>query len=559
MADKKDMVQEKLAKIQQEAEEREAQRKASELKIDYLSPTKIPIQVTALELISEEKARLIKVAPFQFRKPDVALAVYNPESEETKQFIQSLKSQNLRVKVFVVSKTALEHIWSFYQYVIKAAPTVTGKFSIEKEKFEKLTKELVSLEKVKDAMSSFNFQTRPTAELLEVMLAGSVATRASDVHLEPEEKQVGLRYRIDGVLHAVAENINHQVYPFLISRLKLISNLKINVTDEPQEGRFTLNVENKEIEIRVSIIPSEFGETVVMRILNPDVIQLSLEELGLRKDDYQILKEQIIQPNGMLLNTGPTGSGKTTTLYASLNYLKSEEIKIITIEDPIEYHLEGIEQTQVNPESKYDFANGLQSLMRQDPDVILVGEIRDQKTAEIAMQAALTGHLVFSTVHANSAAGAVPRLLDLGVRSSSIGPALNLVIAQRLVRRLCEKCKVPEKVSEEIKIKIEKFLSKLPARVDKSLYKKIQLYKPQGCPDCHGIGYRGRVAVFEMLEAGSEIEKLISQNTSEGEIYKFALEKQDMVTMQQDGILKVILGVTTFEEVEGVTGAIKWQ
>jgi len=275
----------------------------------------------------------------------------------------------------------------------------------------------------------------------------------------------------------------------------------------------------------------------------------------------------------MILNTGPTGSGKTTTLYTFLNYKKKPEIKIITIEDPIEYHLDGIEQTQVDDEAGYTFANGLRSLMRQDPDVILVGEIRDKETAEIAIQAALTGHLVFSTLHTNTAAGAIPRLLDLGVKSSSIGPALNLVIAQRLVRRLCESCKMPEEIDENLKIKIENFLNSLPKRVNRENFKEIKIFKPTGCIKCNNTGYKGRVGIFELflndpeyekilvnptevgLSSHKTLEELISQQASESIIKKFALE-QGMVTMQQDGILKVISGMTTFEEVEGVTGPI---
>jgi len=426
MADKGKIftIKEKLAKIRREAEEREAKRKAAKAKVDYLSPTKIPIQVEALNLISEEEARRLKVAPFQLKKPDAATAVYDPNNKETQKFVKSLEEQGLQIKVFVVSKSTLEHIWSFYKYVVKKAPPITGRVDIEREVFDKLLAELTDLEKTKKAILDFDFKTQPTGQLLEIILAGAMANRASDIHFEPGEKNVDLRYRVDGILHTVVDNLANEAYPPLVSRIKLFSHLKLNIRNEPQDGRFTIGVGRKDIEMRVSIIPSEYGETIVMRIHDPEAIQLSLKDLGLRGDDYEILKNQLAQPNGMLLNTGPTGSGKTTMLYSSLNYLKSPEIKIITIEDPIEYHLEGIEQTQVDPRAGYDFASGLQSLMRQDPDVILVGEIRDAKTAGIAIQAALTGHLVFSTVHANSAAGAIPRLVDLGVRPSSIGPVL---------------------------------------------------------------------------------------------------------------------------------------
>ncbi|OGY67028.1 MAG: hypothetical protein A3H63_01215 [Candidatus Harrisonbacteria bacterium RIFCSPLOWO2_02_FULL_45_10c] len=305
----------------------------------------------------------------------------------------------------------------------------------------------------------------------------------------------------------------------------------------------------------MAVAPSEFGEVIVMRVLDPDAINLSLNDLGLRADDREIIEAELKRPNGMILNTGPTGSGKTTTLYAFLKHKRTSEIKIITIEDPIEYHLEGIEQTQVKVEANYTFGNGLRSIMRQDPDVILIGEIRDKETSEIAIQAALTGHLVFSTVHANEAAGAIPRLVDLGVKPSSIGPALNLIIAQRLVRRLCEACKVKD-ANADFKKKLEEVVKKLPAHVKKDEYKNITLYKVKGCKKCNDLGYKGRVAIYELLQISKEIEVLMSKGGGEIEIQEFAL-RQGMVTMQQDGLLKIINGLTTLSEVENVTGPIE--
>ncbi|MEK7590239.1 MAG: GspE/PulE family protein [Patescibacteria group bacterium] len=560
MADKDEIftMDEKLIKMKREAEERDAQRRAAKAKREYLSPVKIPIEVEALKLISEEEARRLKVAPFQLKKPDAALAVYDPDDKATKQLIASLeKEQRLRLKIFVVSESTLEHVWSFYKYIVKIIPPITGRVDIERELFSKLLKELTDLDKVKKTIGEFDYKNLPTGQLLEIILAGALANRASDIHFEPGEKNIDLRYRIDGLLHTVIDNLASDAYPTLVSRIKLFSHMKLNITNEPQDGRFTIGVGTKEIEMRVSAIPSEFGETLVMRILDPEAILISLKDLGLRNDDYEILEKQIKEPNGMILNTGPTGSGKTTTLYASLNHVKRPEIKIITIEDPIEYHLEGIEQTQVDLEAGYDFANGLQSMMRQDPDVILVGEIRDAKTASIAIQAALTGHLVFSTVHANSAAGAIPRLVDLEVRPSSIGPALNLIIAQRLVRRLCDKCKVSKKITPEIEKNIKNFLGSLPERVDRKNYGETQLFESKGCQFCNGLGYKGRVAVMEMMEVGPEMEKFITENVGEAEIKEFAAKK-GMVTMQQDGVLKAISGITTFEEVENLTGAIQW-
>jgi len=259
-----------------------------------------------------------------------------------------------------------------------------------------------------------------------------------------------------------------------------------------------------------------------------------------------------------MLNTGPTGSGKSTTLYAFIQHVNDPETKVITIEDPIEYHLEGIEQTQVDTEAGYTFANGLRSILRQDPDIILVGEIRDQETAEIAMHTALTGHMVFSTLHTNDAVGAIPRLVDIGIKTTIIGPALALVIAQRLVRRLCPDCKEASSLPADLKARVKKFLDQLPKRVDRAPYEKPQLYKPKGCAKCNELGYRGRIAVFEFLEVTPELEELINKEASEVVVKKFAKE-QGMVRMQEDGVLKVLSGVTTFEEVEDATGQIAWE
>jgi type IV pilus assembly protein PilB len=550
-------IQEQLAKLRREAEEREAQRKAEKAGLTYVNPitASFGVQIEALKLIPEEKARSLKVAPCQFKKPDLALVIYNPDDPAIKQLIKDFENQGLKVKVFVVSLPGLEYIFDFYKFVIKELPSITGKIIIDKNKFEKYKIELVDLEKVKTVITDFDFKARSTGEALDLILAGALLNRASDIHTEPEEKKVKIRYRIDGLLYDATESFPIDVYPRIISRFKLLSGLKINVSDRPQDGRFTISVAEKEIEIRISIAPAEFGETIVMRILDPSAIQLNLADLGFRNDDLEIIRTQLNEPNGIIFNTGPTGSGKTTTLYGFLNHVKNPELKIITIEDPIEYHLEGLEQTQVDPEAGYTFATGLRSLMRQDPDIILVGEVRDKETAEIAIQAALTGHLVFSTIHANSAAGAIPRLLDLGVKAVSIAPALNLIIAQRLVRRLCSKCKAAQKIQKTQENKIGQFINKLPQRVNREDYKEIKIFKPVGCPACNNLGYKGRAAVLELLEITDEMEEMIKAGVGETEIQKHAVGK-GMITMQQDGVLKVISGTTTFEEVEAVTGRI---
>ena len=567
-------IKDKLSQMHREAEERDAKRRADKSGYPYSDLSTAPINIEALKLIPEESAKRAKIAAIELKEKKIALVAFDPDDSGAKTIIEKLKSEGYLPSIFVVSLAGLNHVWSFYKFVLEKPEEITGRINIEEKKLVELKNTLTSLEDIKTSVQKFNSELGYAGEILEIVLGGALANRASDIHFESTKNEVKLRLRIDGLLHDVFGEIKKDIYLHLISRIKLLSGLKLNIHDEPQDGRFTIKFPEKEIEVRVVVAPSEFGEVVVMRLLDPEVINLSLADLGIRGDDLEIIKNELKRPNGMILNTGPTGSGKTTTLYAFLKYKKTSEIKVITIEDPIEYHLEGIEQTQVDEEAGYTFSNGLRSLMRQDPDVILVGEIRDKETGEIAVQAALTGHLVFSTLHANEAAGAIPRLLDLGVKSSSIGPALNLVIAQRLVRRLCSNCKIPQEVDEILRKKIEKFLGHLPKRINREKFKEIKIFKASGCDKCNNTGYHGRIGIYELLLNDPEYEKLlidpknaslsshktleelIKQEAGESYIKKFAIE-QGMATMQQDGILKIISGITTFEEVEGMTGVIR--
>lgn len=552
MPDKKEL-EDKLAQLRKEGEERAAKKLAAKLNLKYLSLTTTPISVEALMLIPREVAQKAQIAVIEKKVKKLAAVSTNPQSEETKKVIKDLESRGMEVSVFVVSPSGFEYVLSYYKFVGKKAEEITGRVKIKKT-FS--AEELNTLEKIKTVLGQQEFLGSNAGDILEIVLDSAMATRASDIHFEPSETDAKLRLRIDGLLHDVFI-ITKSFYPFLVSRVKLLSNLKLNIADEPQDGRFTIKFAKKDVEVRVAVAPAQFGEVIVMRILDPDAINLNLSDLGIRDDDLEIIMAQLKRPNGLVLNTGPTGSGKTTTLYAFLQHVKSPEIKIITVEDPIEYHLEGIQQTQVDEEAGYTFADGLKSIMRQDPDIILVGEIRDKETAEIGIQAALTGHLVFSTVHANSSAGAIPRLLDLGVKVVSIGPALNLVIAQRLIRRLCKNCKIPAPVNDDTKNKIQKFLEKLSARVKKENYKDIKFFEPKGCEACNNTGYKGRVAIYELLAMEPEMEELILKQTGETALHKYAVER-GMTTMQQDGILKIINGLTTIEEVESATGPIEW-
>ncbi len=546
---------EQVARQRHEAEENDAKRRAQKLGLPYMNliSATVPTEIKALALVSETDAKKAVLAPLQLVKKTLIVAVFDSEKPETKTLIDDLKKK-YELKVVVSSMTGITHVWSYYQYIVKEKE-ISGRIEINEERlknFEATIKSLEDLEK-----SIHNFKSPYTTEILEIILSGAMALHASDIHFEPVEHAGTLRLRIDGLLHSVYDGFTPHTYELLVTRIKLLSNLKLNVKDEPQDGRFTIQLKDRAIEIRTSIIPSEYGETGVLRLLDPQSLKVNLEELGWRADDLVIAKQAIQKPNGLILNTGPTGSGKTTTLYAFLRFVQKPEIKIITVEDPIEYHLAGISQTQVDPDAGYTFASGLRSILRQDPNIILIGEIRDKETAEIALNASLTGHLVFSTLHTNDAVGAIPRLLDLDIKGNIVGPSLSLVIAQRLVRTLCSRCKVKREVDEALKKKIETFVAALPSRVEKSAYATPALFDTKGCAECGNLGYRGRISIFELFPITNEIEETIYKNPTEIELKRLA-KQTGMVTMQEDGVLKTLQGATTFDEVERLTGPIAW-
>lgn len=551
------ILQDQLSKMRRDAEERDAKRRAESYHLSYLEPSKISVSLDSLGILPESQSKESGIALIAIKDTKVAAVVIDPGFSKTKEVLEDLKKKDYKVNVFVVSNSSFQYVLTFYKFVAKQQEKISGQVHVnETENHQADLK--AALDTIPKATAAIKEATNSgqIPELFETILSGALANKASDIHIEPSQASVKLRYRIDGNLNDIFENLSHPTYHSVLSRIKLLSNLKLNVKDEPQDGRFTINLPGKDVEVRVAIAPSEYGEVVVMRLLDPDAINLSLQDLGLRDDDLKIAQEQLDRPYGMVLNTGPTGSGKTTTLYAFLRHKNTPDLKIITIEDPIEYHLEGIEQTQVDNEAGYTFAGGLRSLMRQDPDVILVGEIRDNETAEIAIQAALTGHLVLSTVHANEAAAAVPRLLDLGVKAISLAPALNLLIAQRLVRRLCKFCKAEDNITPELKEKLEKYINAMPSRVDKKKYlDSIKMYKPVGCDKCNNIGYKGRVGIYELLVVNAQMQELIIKGSGQLAIQE-EIKKTDFVNMQQDGVLKIVSGMTTFEEVEDTAGKI---
>jgi type II secretory ATPase GspE/PulE/Tfp pilus assembly ATPase PilB-like protein len=555
MIDPKDL-EEKLQKQKRLAEENDAKRRAEKLGFAYLDliSVKVPTEIKAMQLVPEEQAKKALLVPLQIVQKKLLLAAFDSELSETKKVIEELKKK-YEVEVVITSLSGLKHAWEYYRYVAPEGKEIAGKIEIDEKNLEDIRKAVKSFDDLSKAIHEF--KSPLTSKLLEIILGGALALRASDIHCEPAEQTGALRFRIDGVLHTIVSDIAKHSYELIVTRIKLLSNLKINITNIPQDGRFTVRLKDRDIEIRTSIIPSEYGETVVMRLLDPLSLKVNLEELGWRPDDLEIVKKEIKKPNGLILNTGPTGSGKTTTLYAFLKYVQRPEIKIITVEDPVEYHLPGISQTQVDPDANYTFASGLRSILRQDPNVILVGEIRDKETAEIALNAALTGHIVFSTLHTNDAVGAVPRLIDLGAQPQILGPALNLVIAQRLVRLLCPDCKREKNLTPAIKEKISNFIENLPPRVSKTDYKNFKVYEAGNCEKCGQLGYKGRISIFELFVVNETIEAAIYKNPTEIELKNLA-KQQGMTTMQEDGILKVLRGLTSFEEVERLTGKVEW-
>ena len=426
---------------------------------------------------------------------------------------------------------------------------ITGEVVIPSEILTEIKKEIKNISDLRGKITS-SLGKRVT-EILEVILGGAITLDVSDIHIEPGEEDVKLRVRIDGILEDVLL-LDKKIYANLLSRIKLLSGIKLNISDRPQDGRFSVLIEKISIEVRVSTLPAEFGESIVLRILNPKSL-IDLEALGPREDLLDVFNKEIKKPNGMIIVTGPTGSGKTTTLYAFLKKIQKPEIKVITIEDPIEYHLEGISQTQVDPRAGYNFANGLKSIMRQDPDVILVGEIRDLETASIALQAALTGHLVLTTLHTNDAAGTIARLQALGEKPVNITPAINIIIAQRLVRKVCKKCAGFEKISPEKLKKLKEEFGFLKTVKIPKLTPELKIPKIKGCRNCNFTGHRGRVGIFETFLVDDEMENFILTSPSISALRKKAIEK-GMVTMKQDGLIKVLEGITTIEEVERVTG-----
>ena len=518
--------------------------------VEYVNLTNTMVSSDALRLIDEQAARNALVAGFALVNKKIKVAARNPADEKTAGIVEMLTKKGYTPELYITSTLGLEKAWKTYKDMSFASESRAGSIEISSEEITEIIQQAKSLPTVISILQNTLTAKKSyrVSRILETIVAGSLAVGASDIHLEPEEGYVLLRYRLDGVLQELLR-IDNETYALVLSRIKLISGMKLNVKKDSQDGRFSIHLTDSDIEVRVSVLPGAYNESIVMRLLDPKSIQVSLDSMGINPKLLSILNEEINRPDGMILTTGPTGSGKTTTLYAFLQKVHNSEVKIITLEDPIEYHMPGIVQTQVN-EKGYTFSEGLRAAVRQDPDIIMVGEIRDGDTANIAINSALTGHLVFSTLHTNDAAGTFPRLIDLGVNPSIIPSALRVSMAQRLVRRLCKVCKKEVLLEGNDQNEIETTVNGIE---DRSVVpaERSKMWVPVGCEACNKTGYKGRVGIYEAILMNKSVELAVQRSASEREIWD-AAKGQGILTMKQDGVLKVLDGTTSLAELERV-------
>jgi len=526
------------------------QVRAEELGVPYIDAVPEKIEKEILAIIPEDSAKKYQMVAFGKQEASLSVGMVNPQDFEALNVLRFLaEKERLEIEVYLISEKVFEDIVKGY----------TGTDSALKEAILSLKdEEDIALDtKAEKKIEEANiFQDAPIARLVEVIVKHAIDGRASDIHIEPIEGSYRVRFRVDGLLRADLM-FPREVGRAVISRIKILANLKIDENRKPQDGRFRFERKEGSLDLRVSSLPVMEGEKIVMRVLEKNSDVSDLEKLGLWGRNRSVLETKIKEPFGIILITGPTGSGKSTSLYAFLQILNKEDRNIITLEDPIEYFMEGINQSQVRPEIGYTFANGLRSILRQDPNVIMVGEIRDGETAELAIHAALTGHLVLSTLHTNDAIGAIPRLVDMGIEPFLLASSLQAVAAQRLVRRICDHCKHEVKMTEQQVRSMAKFFSFIP-REEVEAYglqvgQKIVTYQGKGCDKCSLSGYKGRIALYETVAVDDVMKAVIADKKGNETAVKQAAVEQKMLSMKQDGILKVLKGITTFSEIERVT------
>lgn len=538
-----DTFSKKMGKIADKEKEIQSMRFAAQSGTPHIDLEKFPVSQQALKLISREDAERLQLACFFVQGEEIRIGALDPSMADVKEFMAELeKKTGGHAVAYIISMNSFDRMLKLYDTLPNIKP-ITKDIEIKAEDLERVQADVNDFR----ALQALVLKTSIT-DLVTFLMGAALKLHASDVHVEAEAEKIVARFRLDGILQDAAD-IPKESYKQLVSRIKLFSGLKINITDKPQDGRFSIKLPKGGVDVRVSTLPTVYGESIVMRLLDQTRKGLTLESLGFRGRAYDVLMRQIERPNGMIITTGPTGSGKTTTLYAAMGLLNKPGVKIITLEDPVEYKMEGINQSQIDRSKDYTFAKGLKSILRQDPDIAMVGEIRDLETADIAIQSALTGHLILSTIHTNSAAGAIPRFLSMGVKPFLLAPATNAIIGQRLVRKICE-CKVPHELTPAEKERVDKIIEAMPEQEKVAITgKAITYYTGKGCDLCNGSGYKGRIGIYEILEVDKGVEAMILQGQiSEYDIEAYAV-KQGMVTMVQDGVLKAADGLTSLDEV----------
>lgn len=530
-----DQFSKQVEDIKKDSEEKDYKEYAKKLKMEYVNLKGYPISHDVLNIIPKESAQKYQVVSYLRAGNKVKIATPDPQSENFKNFLEMFKSATkFDLLVAVTSPFNIAYTLKLYDLTKTEVRKEDETIEIKEEDKKKFEQSIKNLRDLKEGLKKV-----PTTYLLDLILTGALKTEASDVHIEAEEKEVIVRYRIDGVLHPII-SLDPESAKSVVSRIKFLAKLKLDISKLPQDGKFFITHNGRRIDIRVSSLPEVYGESIVLRLFDKEASLLKLEELGLNSDQIEQIKKAYTKTHGLIFVTGPTGSGKTTTMYAILDKLNKAGVKIITLEDPIEYDLPGVIQSQVNAEENYTFTVGLRSLLRQDPDILLIGEVRDLETAEMAIQASLTGHLVLTTLHTNDAPSIIHRLIDMGIRTFLIVDAINLIIAQRLVRKICPRCKEEYEPEEFVSEEIRKILGK-----DTKIGK---LFRGKGCDFCHHTGFKERVGIFEILELDEELKELTLGAATLDKIKNAAL-KSGMITIEQNGLKKALGGLTTPEEV----------
>jgi type II secretory ATPase GspE/PulE/Tfp pilus assembly ATPase PilB-like protein len=526
--------------------------------LTYVNLLSQAIDNDAIRLLTEDQARTLDVGPYKLLDKRLFLAVRSPNAPGVIEAKKIIEAAGYEVVMVMASERSIKKVWTHYEDLSYATRSRAGGLDVSPDVLLNLSQTVKTIDDaqrvIMEAIAE-NSSAHHLSRILEIILGAGIGIGASDVHVEPMQDSVELRFRLDGVLHIIT-TFGFDTYKQINTRIKLLYGLKLTINATPQDGRFSAFLGTDEISFRTSMIPGAYGESIVMRILNPKSIRVQLDALGISAPLFDIFMKGIRKPNGMVLLTGPTGSGKTTTLYAFLQKIYSPELKIITIEDPIEYHLAGITQTQVEHAKGYTFLEGLRSALRQDPDIIMVGEIRDSETAKIAVESALTGHIVFSTLHTNNASGVIPRLIDLDVNPKILVSALSLSIAQRLVRVLCTSCKHERPITAEEQKTVEMIWDTAIANGKNMAQFGVKrdvttVWTAEGCDKCGKSGYKGRLGIFEVVQMDANIEHIILENPTERDIKKIA-DQQGTLDMREDGIVKILQGITDFAEVQSV-------